>query len=47
MAAGFGRQLAPGHGSMTMETREFIVQSRLEAQALEAWVEAGCLLPRR
>jgi chaperone modulatory protein CbpM len=32
---------------MTMETREFIVQSRLEAQALETWVEAGWLLPRR
>jgi chaperone modulatory protein CbpM len=30
-----------------METREFILQSRLDAQALEAWVEAGWLLPRQ
>ena len=29
-----------------METREFIVRSRLDAHALEAWVEAGWLLPR-
>jgi chaperone modulatory protein CbpM len=30
-----------------METREFILQSRLDAQALEAWIEAGWLLPRQ
>src|ERR1700731_5216469 len=30
-----------------METREFILQSRLDAQALEAGVEAGWLLPRQ
>ena len=30
-----------------METREFVVQSRLDAQVLEAWVEAGWLLPRQ
>jgi chaperone modulatory protein CbpM len=30
-----------------METREFIVRSRLDAHALEAWVEAGWLLPRQ
>jgi chaperone modulatory protein CbpM len=30
-----------------METREFILQSRIDAQALEAWVEAGWLLPRQ
>ncbi len=30
-----------------METREFIVQSRLDAQVLEAWVAAGWLLPRQ
>jgi chaperone modulatory protein CbpM len=30
-----------------MKTREFILQSRLDAQALEAWVEAGWLLPRQ
>src|ERR1700681_2167932 len=30
-----------------METREFVVQSRLDVQVLEAWVEAGWLLPRQ
>jgi chaperone modulatory protein CbpM len=30
-----------------METSEFIVQSRLDAQVLEAWVNAGWLLPRQ
>src|SRR5260370_15923433 len=30
-----------------METREFILQSRLDAQSVEAWVEAGWLLPRQ
>src|ERR1700681_3087152 len=30
-----------------METREFVVQSRVDAQVLEAWVEAGWLLPRQ
>ena len=30
-----------------METREFISQSRLDAQSVEAWVEAGWLLPRQ
>ena len=30
-----------------METGEFVVQSRLDAQVLEAWVEAGWLLPRQ
>ena len=30
-----------------METREFVVQSRLDAQVSEAWVEAGWLLPRQ
>ena len=30
-----------------METSEFIVQSRLEAQVLDAWVKAGWLLPRQ
>jgi chaperone modulatory protein CbpM len=30
-----------------METREFIVQSRLDAQTLETWVAAGWLLPRQ
>ena len=30
-----------------METREFILQSRLDAQSVETWVEAGWLLPRQ
>jgi chaperone modulatory protein CbpM len=30
-----------------METREFILQSRLDAKALEVWLEAGWLLPRQ
>jgi chaperone modulatory protein CbpM len=31
---------------MTMRTGEFLVQSRLDAQALEAWIDAGWLRPR-
>jgi chaperone modulatory protein CbpM len=30
-----------------METREFLLQARLEAAALEAWLDAGWLLPGR
>jgi chaperone modulatory protein CbpM len=30
-----------------METREFLVQARVEVEVVEAWVEAGWLLPRR
>ena len=30
-----------------METREFLVQARLEFEVLETWIEAGWLLPRR
>lgn len=29
------------------EAREFIVHARLEADALEAWIEAGWLAPRK
>jgi len=29
-----------------MRTGEFLVQSRLDAQALEAWIDAGWLRPR-
>ena len=32
---------------MTMRTREFLLAARLDATALEAWVEAGWLMPRR
>jgi chaperone modulatory protein CbpM len=32
---------------MTMRTREFLLAARLDAAALEAWVEAGWLMPRR
>jgi chaperone modulatory protein CbpM len=31
---------------MTMRTGEFLIQSRLDAQALEAWIDAGWLRPR-
>jgi chaperone modulatory protein CbpM len=30
-----------------METREFLLVARLEARALDAWIEEGWLLPRR
>jgi chaperone modulatory protein CbpM len=30
-----------------MRTREFLLATRLHASALEAWVEAGWLMPRR
>lgn len=30
-----------------METREFLLHARLDSDALEAWIEAGWLLPRR
>jgi chaperone modulatory protein CbpM len=30
-----------------MRTREFLLAARLDATALETWVEAGWLLPRR
>ena len=30
-----------------METREFLVHARLEIEVLEAWVDAGWLLPCR
>jgi chaperone modulatory protein CbpM len=32
---------------MTMRTREFLLAARLDATAVEAWVEAGWLMPRR
>jgi chaperone modulatory protein CbpM len=30
-----------------METREFLLAARLDAEALEAWIEEGWLAPRR
>jgi chaperone modulatory protein CbpM len=30
-----------------METREFLLHTRLQSEALDAWIEAGWLLPRR
>ena len=30
-----------------METREFLLHARLDAKALDAWIDAGWLLPRR
>jgi len=32
---------------MIMRTREFLLAARLEATAVETWVEAGWLMPRR
>ena len=32
---------------MTMRTREFLLAARLDAAALDTWVEAGWLIPRR
>ncbi len=29
-----------------METREFLLHARIDAVALEAWIEAGWLIPR-
>jgi chaperone modulatory protein CbpM len=31
---------------MTMRTSEFLTQSRLDAYAVDAWIEAGWLRPR-
>jgi chaperone modulatory protein CbpM len=30
-----------------METREFLLHARLDTEALNTWIEAGWLLPRR
>jgi chaperone modulatory protein CbpM len=30
-----------------METREFLLHARLDSEALDTWIEAGWLLPRR
>jgi chaperone modulatory protein CbpM len=32
---------------MTMRTREFLLAARLDATAVETWVEAGWLVPHR
>jgi chaperone modulatory protein CbpM len=32
---------------VTMETKQFLAAAQLEERALEAWIEAGWLLPRR
>ena len=47
MARGAQRKRAPVDGDVTMRTREFLLAARLHASALEAWVEAGWLMPRR
>jgi chaperone modulatory protein CbpM len=47
MARGAQRRRAPVDGDVTMRTREFLLAARLDASALEAWVEAGWLMPRR
>jgi chaperone modulatory protein CbpM len=44
--------MAPDHGSartdggVTMETEQFLAAARLEKGALDAWIEAGWLLPQ-
>src|SRR3981189_847103 len=46
MAAGCGSQSTRSHGGVSMERREFLQAAQLESGALEAWIEAGWLLPR-
>jgi chaperone modulatory protein CbpM len=46
MALGKGNSFASVHGGVSMHNREFLMQSRLDAQALDAWIEAGWLRPR-
>jgi chaperone modulatory protein CbpM len=31
---------------MTMEVREFLLEARVKTDALDAWIEAGWLVPR-
>jgi chaperone modulatory protein CbpM len=31
---------------MTMETQEFLLAARIETEALDAWIEAGWLMPQ-
>jgi chaperone modulatory protein CbpM len=47
MARGANGRRAPIDRGVTMRTREFLLAARLDASALEAWVEAGWLMPRR
>jgi chaperone modulatory protein CbpM len=46
MATARGAQSARSDGGVTMQRRDFLLAAQLEAGALEAWVEAGWLLPR-
>ena len=46
MAAGHGPQSARSDGGVSMQRREFLLAAQLKAGALEAWIEAGWLLPR-
>jgi chaperone modulatory protein CbpM len=32
---------------MIMESHEFVLQAQIDGETLEAWVEAGWLMPRR
>jgi chaperone modulatory protein CbpM len=45
MAIGAKRRAAREHGGVSMRTREFLMQARLDAEALDAWIEAGWLRP--
>src|SRR5258707_455784 len=40
-------QPTPGHGGVIMESREFVLQARIDAEVLDEWVHAGWLTPRR
>ena len=40
------RQPAPGDGGVSMEPANFSCRRGIEAEALEAWIEAGWLVPR-
>jgi chaperone modulatory protein CbpM len=46
MASGDGSQSARNDGGVSVETREFLVTAHLKAEALDAWIDAGWLVPR-
>jgi len=45
MAFGESNPFASVRGGVMMRTSEFLLQSRLDAQAVDAWIEAGWLRP--
>jgi chaperone modulatory protein CbpM len=46
MAVGKSNSFASIHGGLTMRTSDFLMQSRLDARALDAWIEADWLRPQ-